>query len=305
MRKITTLFFVFMFAQILTFAQQPFPVFTDFPQWNVQESKIEYANGTQYWDSKTFKLKFINTVQICGENYAKTNDSLYIRNDGQKVYARKSSDCNAPEYLVYDFGMQIGDSFSVEVSKPNGPVDTLTYYLRSIDIENYFGVNKNVLLFEVKSSNPFIGENFLVDKWIEGLGSITHPFYFNNGLFSLAYNDHYQNKLLCFYQNDVQLFQNPSSSVCQVTTSLEEQSISKGFSIIQNPFQDQIKLTNNSGKNFQFELYNFSGQKIEFSISQNGINTRLTPTQNLASGIYLMRVFENGKQISTEKLIKN
>jgi len=99
-----------MFAQMLTFAQQPFPVFGDFPQWNVLEKRYEYFNGTFYQESSTFQFKFVDSAQICGENFAKTNDSLYIRNDGQKVYARKSSDCNAPEHLVYDFGMQIGDS---------------------------------------------------------------------------------------------------------------------------------------------------------------------------------------------------
>jgi len=194
--------------------------------------------------------------------------------------------------------------FSVEVSKPNNEGDTLTYYLNSIDIENYAGINRNVFSFSVKSSNPNIETSYFDDKWIEGLGSIKHPFYFSIGLFSPGYLEHNSNDLLSFYENDVQLFQKPNANFCNIFVNLEENSRTKEFIIIQNPFQDEIKLSNRNGKNLQFELYNFSGQKIEFLLSQNDINITLTPTQNLDAGIYFLRAFENNQVIASEKLMK-
>ena len=101
----------------------------------------------------------------------------YYRNEGPRVYFRKAPDCSAPEYLVYDFSLEAGQSMS--------SVFQLYEDQPGIDIQFTVSSVDTTLLFGTPSRRLFINYSFEVDGvnygyftiWYEGMGDWQHPFY--------------------------------------------------------------------------------------------------------------------------------
>jgi hypothetical protein len=88
-------------------------------------------------------------------------------------------------------------------------------------------------------------------------------------------------------------------------TGIEETNISLSVTAFPNPTSTNVKILikNNTLLNFTYTLCNVQGQVI---INENikDVET-IVPMMELASGIYVIRIVNNNKEVSTYKIIKN
>lgn len=306
--KLLLAFFCFGFIYSLK-AQNPFPIFSDNLQWNVKDEtfpQVGPPHNYVYSYIYTNEYRFTQTAQMCGYTYSKTNSNIFIRNEGQKVYARQSQNCNDYEYLIYDFGLQVGDSIKLRLASYYYYDDTLGYKLRADGLVNYQGQDRRALYFDVYYYK--FGSNgssvFFQDTWIEGIGSIIHPFYFEIGVYRPTHTIY---SLLCYFENDVQLFQSQHNSCYLTNLGIKENETSYNFSISPNPANDyfRINLENQiEFKNAVFRLSDVSG-KLLWEKTFEEIENQNVSIQSLTSGVYILQLFSNEHLINTQKLIKN
>lgn len=108
-----------------------------------------------------------DSVTIDSTTYFPFGDSLLVREDSQRVFVHRDTG----EYILYDFNLQVGDSFRVEVY--NGPmwVDSFSFkILESIDTVEIGGIQRKRFMFGPDEWNAEI--------WVEGIGDINRgPMY--------------------------------------------------------------------------------------------------------------------------------
>ncbi len=77
------------------------------------------------------------------------------------------------------------------------------------------------------------------------------------------------------------------------------------FKLFPNPVNDKLNIVNASNKNIEsIEVYSLEGKKVMTS-KLNAISTPIIQVDNLASGLYMLKINgENGKTITTKKFIK-
>ena len=92
-----------------TYAQQPIGTYIDQSHWSILHGVFGMG-----WYFETDEYGFVDTLSMCGETYSvlplQWQDTAYIRNDGQRVLYRNTTDCIDKEYLMYDYSLAIGDS---------------------------------------------------------------------------------------------------------------------------------------------------------------------------------------------------
>lgn len=192
-------------------AQQSFPGLSDAPFWEVR-----FAGGSI---PKKFLYQLSGTASICGEEwleveaYSPFSQTIatagYYREVDSKVYFRRSSDCSDIAYLMYDYGLQVGDVFngwtSLDLISGGLPLDFQVIALDTLTIDG--GHYRRLTL---NYSSPVIGSGFTF--WIEGVGDLVHPFY------TLNYQDNYVDwALRCVYYNGLPFYgHNCSDSLSQV-----------------------------------------------------------------------------------------
>ena len=195
------------------FAQKVFPSYSDGANWNVYEC---------FWlDCNTRQYNYQYDTTFCGQTYSKmnfydSNQTGYFRSDSLKTYFRKSPNCSEKEYLIYDFSLSMGDTvFIGYFINPFNEDDTTEFILESIDTVNYFGVDRQRFKMMYDPSNQgWFGRSMY---WIEGIGSVIHPFYPFKCLMDGCEES---NQLLCYDSLSIQLFQSPITTDC-ITSILE------------------------------------------------------------------------------------
>ena len=175
---LTISFFTFgLHAQLLTTSGNQWNIkHTSFNGWQdtygVKIGEEEEINGVTY-------KKVLENTGFPEENWIETN--AFLREDGDKVYCKAG---DQPEYVLYDFGLEVGDIFSTifcdmeVIAKGN---------ITLVD-----GSSRKTL--KLKAS----GVDIVETTWIEGLGSaeygiISYP--------NICATD-YAEELLCFYEAD-------------------------------------------------------------------------------------------------------
>ena len=148
---LTTSFFTFgLHAQLLTTSGNQWNIkHTSFNGWQdtygVKIGEEEEINGVTY-------KKVLENTGFPEENWIETN--AFLREDGDKVYCKAG---DQPEYVLYDFGLEVGDIFSTifcdmeVIAKGN---------ITLVD-----GSSRKTL--KLKAS----GVDIVETTWIEGLGS--------------------------------------------------------------------------------------------------------------------------------------
>jgi hypothetical protein len=155
-----------------------FPTLEDDPSWNVF---IDFTNPSQQDYTEIYSYAY-DTI-FCNLSYIKvivkkdniTRHLCYIRIDDteEKVYVRKTNQCNENEYLLYSFNVEENQSLFCGFNIGNVFPDTILEFkivqIESIDINNTLK-KKIALQYFISSYNYEM-------VWIEGIGSMENPFY--------------------------------------------------------------------------------------------------------------------------------
>lgn len=250
-----------------------YPTFTpDFNSYSIRLMEDTLVNGLIYH-------KIYYSFDSLNTNWVYQN--ALLREDGfNKVYYKRD---NEHEVLLYDFSLNINDTFKINEFCTLQVIDIDTITLND-------GQSKKRLKL-VRKGEP----NWRDEYWIESIGSqfglINH--------FRFCETD-YSDELLCFYNNNKLLF--PLAPISCFLTKNEELTNNFKISFYPNPFNSIIELENINSQFKSFRLTTLTGNvvlsgRLEEAIAK--INT-----EALVSGIYMVIVeAENGKQ-GVSRLIK-
>lgn len=277
-----------------------FPILVDHPKWNVLEcdQAIPLHCNTQSYEYIGFK-------EMCWLNYSIMRigeDTIYIRADGNKTYFRTTDVCWHEEYLLYDFDLLVGNTAVVGWNHYTSAASTLPK-------------KKNI---KVKEKNEFIFNNRLrtyidieyldndtkntkVMRWVEGIGSLTHPFY---PLVNLSEESEHHYEVLCLDSLWTQLYQNPDWEVCDTLIdaiyNIDDQS---NLIISPNPFQTEIRIESTTSRINQINVYTMFGQMIPCQLTEENYVYKIGFDQSIRDGIYLLEIF-TAKGVKIKKVIK-
>ena len=220
-----------------------------------------------------------------------TDSEVFLREDisAKKVYRR----INGNDQLLYDFSLQVSNTITLS--------DGNIYTVQSIsDINVNGGTRRRFSLIH------FIG-TFVVNSetWIEGVGSNRNPL---KPAFEMPSDPYIY--LTCSAQNGLNIYNSgiangqPTPTDCSMLLSVNDLNyLKKEINFIPNPFKTELVITRKLNfENSTLKIFNSIGQLMKEVTNIYGHNI-IVKRENLKSGIYFIQLLENGKFISTNKII--
>jgi len=208
----------------------------------------------------------------------------------RKIYLHMSPS----DVLLYDFNLNIGDTLPVSYINYQGSgnyVSSIDSVLVGTTYRKQYHISTNV------DPNGFgIWDSNYV-QLIEGIGSTF-------GLFSPLLPPFEGGcSLNCYSENNVVLYTN-ANSTCDMTVGINENNTADNFvNIYPNPFSSQTTLqTDNLFKNATLTVYNSYGQTVKQIKNISGQTITLF-RDNIPSGLYFLRLTQDNKTFSADKLI--
>ncbi|OFY85440.1 MAG: hypothetical protein A3F72_21735 [Bacteroidetes bacterium RIFCSPLOWO2_12_FULL_35_15] len=223
-----------------------------------------------------------------------------INNPPYKALLHGFSRGSARSYAIIFNDIQSGNNYFCTTISNSGDADNGYPLYDSIN-NGFYGPN----VFAGKHWNLFCGGNDTIvgcikmtntKTWLQSQGAIVDifiqdPLLDHNGFqlpSSFAYKDSILNNYLQCY--------NEAVSVDEVVTE-------KAVSIFPNPFSSQTTFhTNSLFKEETLTVYNYFGQTVMQIKNINGQTVTLH-RDNLASGLYVVRLTQDNKLIATDKLV--
>jgi hypothetical protein len=264
-------------------------------QWNIvhwnaftNNTRTEFfkLEGDVSFDSLTYKRVW-KTYGMDTIDFRRTQ--TFLREDSlNRVYEKFGQD---PEHLLYDFNLEVGDTFTVFGLGAFG----CTYEVASID---------SILLLNgtlAKRLNLVHTENYFEDGYlIEGVGSsfgLTEP---SGGCtVDAAYY------LVCLYENGNQIFSDPTRGPCyQNMVPTKEISSEDQIDVFPNPFSQTLNLEINDSPHRinSIELLDARGRRIN-QLNELGASIQIN-TGNFPNGFYILKMVTESGMVLTKRLIK-
>lgn len=314
MKKLSLLLLMFTFLANVN-AQDYIPFPKDTAQWSVRSiyappypytSSTTTAHQNLKGDTIINGLKYSKVYQTYySEDYNAPNQLLkcFIREDtAKKVFVKYPENStefiDTTEFVLYDFGLNVGDTFTTKMLNMNGNIEPLNFIMVSIDsISTNNGFRRAYHFSFVTCFDPAF-------YFIEGIGWNVGLFYNEMlkdcGLWGTAIDY----ELLCFQTNFNYIL---GGTNCHQVTGIEEvENMEEFISAMPLPAKDQVtfryKLPKNT-KNAFLNIYDIMGRVI----SNNSIDTEkeelVISTAELNNGIYFFGLSLNGKLGAVKKMI--
>ncbi|MFB6342544.1 T9SS type A sorting domain-containing protein [Saccharicrinis sp. FJH62] len=285
---------LFIFAHILVSAQNVFPTYADKPVW------YELYTGSTYPARYTTEEIYYNKDTIIKNKlYNELNwNNDFIRIQDKKVYYRSKD--NNRDFLMYDFGLNIGDTVYCRLfdEKNEYYPDTAVFWVNKIDSIATFEKNwKRFTMCYIPYPYPEDYES-TVDTmyWIEGIGSTLHPFYSYGGVLNMGS----KKELLCFSLDGQLIYQNPLYNRCNINTSILVTKGDKNIDLYVKHSSNILYFKHESEiKNVK--IYDYSGHCItcrEIFSPEEEINL-----EYLSPGIYLVVLSTTNNKIYHKKIL--
>ncbi len=171
--------------------------------YGVSYSSFNYTlKGDTIINSKVYKPVYysVDSVNVEGQS----SKSFYLREEAGRWYYTYSGDVS--ERLLYDFNLKVGDTVLVQ------GVDSR---LRILKVDS-------IIISGIPHKRLYIGynyelsqrDNYVVDEWIEGIGS-------NKGLLYDYWIVDAGSDLLCFKKKGELIYMNPNYNICWVVSGID------------------------------------------------------------------------------------
>jgi hypothetical protein len=296
MRATLILFAVFVCTSVeVVFSQEYHPMLNnsawllyDWTSWGSPSEERVIERGVDVTIGQHTYQKFLDPFPSY-DGYSELMHEVYLREDvaARKVYKM----VNGVDRLLYDFSLensntifQYGNTFTATV--------------------DYISVNggsrKRITLTSVEE---YCGEH-LTQVWIEGVGSDKHPFYPDYSMFNVCSSSGGTIvRTRCSFQNGVHIFGNPDC-VDSAELSVSDLDLNtRNISFAPNPFVSELSIQSDFAFNSaSIKLFNSIGQLVREVNNQSGKVITLQ-RENLDRGLYFLQVLENGKMITTGKIM--
>lgn len=300
----------------LLWTQTVFPEPKDSSLWNIGFWRF-FEN---IYDFTVYPSK---DTMLCGKKWIKANFTnstithLFYRIDEKKVYLRMNTDCTPEDHLIYNFGLNVGDTLYV----PTNLVETQGYPGRigvRVTVDSISTIVVNGLLrkrMAVTYRHKGINLGLLEDRrdeWIEGMGSRIFPFYaitcVNHGNCESSYW-----YVRCFQANNAMIYKDQRSPFCspRVGTSNEEQRKRLPIRLYPNPLGDEqtlhVDVNSSFNKPYNYQVIDLLGRVRADGKLEGYYNDHISiPLNILPIGFYQLRLLDrNGQQLALEKFVKH
>ena len=267
-----------------------------YPHWEYTTTRF-FLNGDTTIDSKEYAL--IYGYSSPSEIIDTTTASLMggLREDSLKnIYfipmitdpGCVCNKCNIspfpPEYILYSFDLEVGDTAFIGPSQHPFVVSTIDSIL--ID-SNY------------RKKYSFSSYNKWTDRyWIEGIGS-------SYGLFGPMCDDPFEGyvELLC-YEDQITNYSKYGYCYEWYYVSVPEINKDDLFIAYSNPDYEKLYFKlKPSVKGTEIQLYNISGNKLKSLTCKSGQDEYIMDLNNIPSGLYIAVLLNNGQVVNRKKVI--
>ena len=228
----------------------------------------------------------IHTYQKFGSSTSSTEYLLRENVDERKVY--KNIDGN--DVLFFDFNLNLADNITLA----NGQT-YVVLALTNINVNG--GQRKQWYLNNI--SSPFGFD----EVWVEGVGNTSHPLIASYEMVSdPVFN------LRCSFQNGENVYNQGlanggTATECVTLGVYDTDHSASEIAFAPNPFQTDLTISSDlSLKNSTLKMYNAIGQLVKETNHLSGNRFSLT-RDNLTAGLYLIQLFENGKLVTSKKIL--
>jgi len=169
---------------------------------------IKTGNDTVL-NGKTYTVMLYST----DENHSTWGSSdLFLREENEKVYWCNEMDIREKETLLYDFGLQEGESIS-RYDYPNSILDT-TKIISTVDSIRYIQLGNTLCkIFYISNTSTKYDGCKKSEIWIEGIGS-SWGMKRDNSMCCDCVGYPVIKSLLCFYQNEEKIYHSPNFDDC-------------------------------------------------------------------------------------------
>lgn len=232
----------------------------------ISDEQTEF-NGKLYREVKIYNVKT--------GKYSEYNKT-FLREEGNIVYEYFQNE--EEEVELYNFDVEIGDT----LSRSMGHYFYFDLIVTDIDSVTLMdnSVRKRITL---ECSGDDVYTTDVRIHWVEGMGdyygTLTNRYYCTSDMLE---------QLLCFHENDIQLWQYDRYDACIVTSINSITDL--GLSVYPNPFTDRITVEGIEGK-LDYRIYSLLG--VEMMRGQLSGNT--IDVDSLDSGVYFLLLSIDGK----------
>lgn len=301
----------------LAHTQSVFPELKDKAIWNIGFWRFfENVDDFTVYPSK-------DTV-LCGKTWIKANFTnltithLFYRIEGKKVYLRMNANCIPEDHLIYDFGLNVGNTLYVSTNlAETGGYPSIRGVRVTVDSTSTIVINgvprKRMVVtyrYRHKGTTPVLYEDRR-DEWVEGMGSRLFPFYamacVNHGNCESSYW-----YVRCFQANDEMIYKDQRSPFCSPLVSTSNQSQQRRLSIqlYPNPLINgqvlYVDVHSLAIKPVSYQVIDLLGRvKVAGKLESYTANPISIVLDMVPAGFYQLRLLDrHGRQLALEKLVK-
>lgn len=254
------------------------------PITKVIEAPVDAVIG-----SHTYK-KFVDPFPQWSVSPSVLMDTIYLREDAdaRKIYKI----VNGADELLYDFSLETDDEITLKGVAFTATVD---------EIAVNAGMRKRITLKSV----PLFNGGHVYQTWIEGVGTNAHPFYPDFFMYAPVYSSGggYRVYTQCSFLGSTHVFGDPEYCGAFAPLGTMEHQATAGVFFSPNPMGQTLFIDASQAlDNAQLNLYNANGQCVRRVYHLNG-NKITVARENLASGLYLAELVQDGKTIKSAKMI--
>lgn len=257
-------------------------------------SVVFYPWGTDSYGTSQISVGGSTTINNVEYKQVFTDDnqtSCLVREENGIVYYLNEANQNGGERIMYDFSLEVGDTFDNEFQIECVGYGTFVYqpYVSNIEFQEIGGQERKIIEF-----TEFENSDFIVETWIEGIGSLSgfDPFgmTFDNDI-----------DLACFNDGETVTMFNGNDECSFFIMSVDEFLLSQ-INITPNPVTEIATLTiPQEIQSANITVYDVNGKKLmQQDISE--MNTTID-FSSLTSGMYFYSIYSENKLILTKKLL--
>jgi len=282
---------VFLGANSFRSPSSYFPLVEDEKEW---DDLMVMFNAPSPWDTTyyTFQTKFEGDTIIDDVNYFKVyrynpigSYGWYYMGAIREDESRKVYIHSGEEFLKYDFGVGLGDTF--EIFEYSYPIDLIVDAVDSVFVNGEY--RRRLYLIYVEYSA-------FTETWIEGIGS-------NRGVMGSGTAGVVGGwtRFLCMHLMGELIYMNPNYTSCNLTNVSIRELDEAEVRIYPNPADDHIIIEfSDESKITSAIFYDKSGRKVlEISPSGNELDV-----SSLSPGLYLLKLSTGNNYVTKKVIIK-
>lgn len=233
---------------------------------------------------------YIHKYSDTNFHYSGSESSILIRENNEKVYWKGTN----RDYLLYDFGLQIGDSIYVTPNTPY-PIDSTLLICDNVDTINSMGINRRRLEMRTVHPSGYYATN--KEYWIWGIGSTLGLF--NSGHLGFAYTDQTDPLLLCCQKGMIQVYQNNLYLNCHFNTASLKEFNAESVKLYPNPTHTVVHISPYQNIK-EIQVYNSNGKQVQIHFNRN---TQTVHFDDISKGIYFLKIV-TAKSVIIKKIYK-